>query len=164
VAAVTNGVAQWSAKAAVRPSIVALVAVAAMSGACARREAPPADAAAATQGALPELLRFVPDSADISLGQVVRVLAIGRRFDPTNNTVEFGPVPLRRVAANATGDTIAFTVPLERLSGGGAPPQPVDPGTYNVRIVTAVGRTATLPFRVLTRTAPEGRPNSSELR
>jgi hypothetical protein len=137
-----------------------LLSAAVVGAGCARRGTPPPDGASRPAAEVPRLFRLVPDSADLSLGQVVQVLAIGRHFDPIDNVVEFGPVPLRRVAANATGDTLAFTVPLERPGGGGAPPRRLDPDRYDVCIVTAAGRTNPLPFRVVGHADP-ARPSDS---
>lgn len=78
----------------------------------------------------------------------MRVLAIGRGFDASDNIVEFGPVMLTSVAASPSRDTIAFTVPLTEDARGGAPPRAITSGTYYVRVRTSTGATDSLPFRV----------------
>jgi hypothetical protein len=97
----------------------------------------------------PMLLRLVPDTATIADGRIVLVHAIGGGFDASDNVVEFGPVVYTRVRASATRDTIAFTVPLELPSSGGAPPSPVYPGEYSVTVRVGSARSNARTFRIL---------------
>ncbi len=120
------------------------LALLAASGACAawRR----------ADSATPVIARLEPDSVQVSPGAVVEVVVTGSGFvagDPGENTVHFGAAVMRRVRANDDGTRLVFTIPDVIPSGGEAPPSPVVPGPYPVRIETTHGSSNVLVLQVV---------------
>ena len=107
-------------------------------------------AAPAPHGA-PTLDAIRPDSVWISSGSVVEVVLRGRGFvpgHPGRNTVLLGSVSYPDVPASDDGKEIRFVIPDRLPSGGEAPPMPIDPGPYSMRVRTPDGESNPMTVRV----------------
>ena len=137
-----------------RQAAVALVAMTAAAGGCARRVRPDGAAEARAAAGTPTLERLVPDSIVVMKGMVAEVQIRGQRFDVNRavpgNTVSVGNVVLNGVPANAGGTVILFVVPDEVRSGGEAPPAAWVPGKYAVTVRTSRGLSDTLYLTIST--------------
>ncbi|MBV6522019.1 MAG: hypothetical protein MNPFHGCM_02163 [Gemmatimonadaceae bacterium] len=114
-------------------------------------QSPPPPAPERPSSAL-RISELVPDSAAVPRNSVVEVLIRGSGFEPGTpgrNVVELGPVRLTAVPANETGTEIRFVIP-DRVTGQSeAPPRPLMPGSYPVRVTTAAGVSNSISFKVL---------------
>jgi hypothetical protein len=85
----------------------------------------------------PVLVSLHPDTARVGDGAVVEIVVRGRGFDTSRaapaNMVLVGDVELAGVPA-ASARELRFAVPLTITSGGEAPPRPIEPGAYDVRV------------------------------
>jgi hypothetical protein len=128
--------------------LVAAVLVAA----CATRAGRSADSAAASApNAQPAIEAIRPDSVWISSGSFAEVVLRGRGFipgQPGRNTVLLGRVAFNDVPASDDGKEIRFVIPDRLPSGGEAPPMPIDPGSYTIRVRTPDGESNPMTVRV----------------
>jgi hypothetical protein len=87
----------------------------------------------------------------LASGAVVEVVLNGSGFipgPPGQNTVMFGNHAITDVPANSEGTQIRFVIPEALPSGGGAPPLPIDAGSYAIRVRTAAGESKAATLRV----------------
>lgn len=107
---------------------------------------------ASTDGNAPIINAVRPDSAVLRDGAVATVTLLGTGFDVTqdgaNNTVLFGTMSIPAVRANPDGTAIRFTVPSEWRSGE-APAQPVERGSYELRVRTLHGTSNSRTLRII---------------
>jgi hypothetical protein len=99
----------------------------------------------------PHIDRLAPDSVMLASGLVVEVAVRGHGFAPGKpgmNTVTVGDVELTNVPANDDGTEVRFVVPERAPSRGDAAPLPIDAGSYDVRIRTAVGLSNAMRLRI----------------
>lgn len=104
----------------------------------------------ASSGA-PTLTSLTPDSANVSVGAVTTMIIRGTGFEtgtPGTNIVEIGPAVINSVPANATGTELRVVVPQTYRLRGGAPPQRIMPGEYDVIVRTSKGASNALKLRV----------------
>lgn len=107
---------------------------------------------------VPRLDAMSPDRAAVGNGAIVQVTVTGAGFDSLN-TLHFGALVIPGVPRTGPG-TLRFTVPLDDTflpNRGGAPLQPIAPGTYPVIVETARGRSNALVFTLQPGTAKEMR-------
>ena len=98
--------------------------------------------AKAVATAAPRIDRIEPDSVTQPRGRVVEVVILGNGFvpgQPGANTIDFSGMIISGVSANASGTEVRFVIPSTLVVGGEAPPMPVHPGAYGVRVKTAAG-------------------------
>jgi hypothetical protein len=97
----------------------------------------------------PEIDSLSPRAAARLDGQASQVQIRGKNFTDDDNTVWFGEVALTHVRSLEHGTLIRFTVPQTMSPDGGeAPPRPLGPGAYQVRVETSAGRSATREFLI----------------
>jgi hypothetical protein len=92
-----------------------------------------------------------PDSVVLPYGGVVEVTLSGTGFipgKPGQNTVHFNSIALRLVPASSDGRQIVFVIPDLIRDGGEAPPSPLRPGSYSVRVETTSGTSNGVTVRV----------------
>jgi hypothetical protein len=66
-----------------------------------------------------------------------------------SNVITFGHVTLRAVGSSESGTRLAFHAPKESPSAGEAPPAPLLPGAYEVRVTTAAGVSNAVTFTLV---------------
>lgn len=99
----------------------------------------------------PTIVAIRPDSVWIAAGAVTEVVLHGRGFvpgKPGHNTVMLGTATFNDVPASDDGTEIRFVIPDRVPSGGEAPPMPIDPGAYPVRVRTPNGDSNVVNVRV----------------
>jgi hypothetical protein len=109
----------------------------------------PADNAVASRP--PVIESAHPDSVVLPYGGVVEVTLSGTGFvpgKPGQNTVHFNSTALRLVPASSDGRRIVFVIPDLIRYGGEAPPSPLRPGSYSVRVETTSGTSNAVTVRV----------------
>jgi hypothetical protein len=92
-----------------------------------------------------------PDSVVLAYGGVVEVTLSGTGFvpgKPGQNTVHFNSTALRLVPASSDGRRIVFVIPDLIRYGAEAPPSPLRPGSYSVRVETTSGTSNAVTVRV----------------
>jgi hypothetical protein len=127
--------------------LVACLALAACSASRSRT----GGASTRTPNAAPALDAVRPDSILVMAGAVAEVVLQGRGFvpgRPGRNTVMFGATSFNDVPASDDGKEIRFVVPDRMSSGGEAPPMPIEPGSYGVRVRTPNGESNVVTVRV----------------
>ena len=130
---------------------IVLVACAALAACSASRSRTGDAAAAQTPNAAPTLDAVRPDSILVMTGAVAEVVLQGRGFvpgRPGRNTVVFGAAAFNDVPASDDGKEIRFVVPDRLSSGGEAPPVPIEPGSYGVRVRTPNGESNAVTVRI----------------
>jgi|SRR5690349_15338233 len=133
-----------------RPPLILLACV--VAAACSAPRSRTADGAAtrAPNGA-PTLDAVRPDSVWMAAGAVTEVILRGRGFipgRPGHNTVVLGTAVFNDVPASDDGREIRFVIPDRLPSGGEAPPMPIDPGAYPLRVRTPNGESNVVNVRV----------------
>jgi hypothetical protein len=101
---------------------------------------------------MPRIDALLPDSARVPRNSIVEVVIRGSGFEPGRpgrNSVEFGPIRLNQVPANASGTEITFVIPDRYTTNDEAPPRPLAPGTYNVIVHTGVGASNAVSIKIL---------------
>lgn len=73
----------------------------------------------------------------------------GRYFTADDNVVLYGSIRITNVRSTKGGTVLQFTVPTEVVTGGEAPPPPVGPGSYKVRVQTRGGTSRALVFQLV---------------
>jgi len=120
--------------------------------ACSASRSRTGDASAArTPNAASALDAVDPDSILVTAGAVAEVILRGSGFvpgRPGRNTVVFGAASFNDVPASDDGKEIRFVVPDRMASGGEAPPMPIEPGSYTVRVRTPNGESNVVTVRV----------------
>ena len=79
------------------------------------------------------------------------MLLLGHGFEPGapgRNTVLLGTHAVNDVPANTEGTEIHLVIPEAVASGGEAPPMPLDPGNYAVRVRTHSGESNAATVRI----------------
>jgi hypothetical protein len=110
-----------------------------------------ASATARTPNVAPTLDAVRPDSILVATGAVAEVVLRGRGFvpgRPGRNTVVFGAASFNDVPASDDGTEIRFVIPDRLPSGGEAPPTPIEPGSYVVRVRTPNGESNVVTVRI----------------
>ena len=128
-----------------------LLAGALVTACSARHPRPAAATAELAPNVAPTLDAIRPDSVRISAGSVVEVVLRGRGFvpgQPGRNTVLLDRVSFNDVPASDDGNEIRFVIPDRLPSGGEAPPMPIDPGPYAVRVRTPGGESNPMTVRI----------------
>ena len=99
---------------------------------------------------LPTITSVEPDSVVLAQGVVVEVTVHGRGFAPGKpgmNTIQFGSVTLTHVPSNESGTEIRLVIP-DIVASGEAPPIPIQPGSYMLRVATPRGTSNPMTIRV----------------
>lgn len=131
-----------------------MTAVVALIAACATMSAGAGDGASqasVTVAAAPHIDRIVPDTVSAAPGTVVEVSIVGRGFVPGRpgmNTIDFAGMSITSVPSNSAGTEIRFAVPNEIRSTGEAPPMPIHPGSFTVRVRTDRGTSNSVSLMV----------------
>lgn len=103
---------------------------------------------APAMGARPRLSALMPDSVQLTSGNVTEVTLKGAGFDTNTtaslNTVRVGGLVLTGVPSRERGTVILLALPDAVPSGGEAPPAPWMSGRYAVTVTTSAGTSDTL--------------------
>lgn len=143
-----------------RPLAAALLAAGSLA-ACAARTPAPDDAAlgsAAASMVAPSLARLRPDTIALGRGEAPTLVLTGSGFVPGSsgafgagaNVVRVGRATVDGVAADSSGTTLRFVLPLSYTdTTAKGRPSSFSPGTYPVSVVTPRGTSDTLTLTMI---------------
>ncbi len=152
-------------------SLVAVVTLGIVSGACRARSAPstsdtltmdagasPGAGGVSAPTATPHLTSLAPTSIALGKGAVPTLVLTGSGFVPGahgafgagGNTIRVGPATFDSVAANDVGTSIRFALPLNYTdTTAKGRPQSFTPGAYPVSVVTPKGTSNSLTLTMI---------------
>jgi hypothetical protein len=94
----------------------------------------------------PAVSSISPVTGPAGASYPIELTISGHNFADSTNTVTFGPVTLKAVRSTNAGTRIVVYAPKELPSTGEAPPMPLVPGSYTVRVATAAGTSNAVTF------------------
>lgn len=104
----------------------------------------------AVASAPPEIIAMTPSSGPAGTAYPLKVTIIGRGFEPTGNTVTFGPIELMDLPSSDS-QHLVFQAPKTVPSRGEVPPLVLPPGEYAVTVTTGAGTSRAMLFILTSR-------------